>query len=78
MPNSEKKRKRKQAEEEEAHYEKKPRTGQTKQDHNERILLPIKSKDSIIQRKQKIALTGMYRLYVCVNNVCSCLKICIL
>ena len=60
MPNSGKKRKRKQVEEEEeAHYEKKPRTGLTKQDHNERILLPIKSKDSIIQRKQKIPLTGM-------------------
>lgn len=45
-------------EEGEAGYKKRPRTAPTEQDHNERILLPIKSTDSFIQAKQKIPLTG--------------------
>jgi len=53
-----KKRKRKNVEEDEADYEKRPRTASADQDHNERALLPIKSKGSIIQRKEKLPLTG--------------------
>lgn len=61
VPSSGKKRKRKQVEEEEeADYEKRPRTVSAEQDQNERALLPIKSKDSIIQRKEKLPLTGAY------------------
>jgi len=61
VPSGGKKRKRKQLdeEEEEADYEKKPRKGPTEQNQNERVLLPIKSKDSIIQRREKTPLTGV-------------------
>ena len=60
VPSSGKKRKRKQTadEEREADYEKKPRTAPLEQDHKERALLPIKTKDSVIQRKEKILKTG--------------------
>ncbi|PFX31070.1 Nucleolar complex protein 3-like [Stylophora pistillata] len=60
LPSSGKKRKRKQTadEEREADYEKKPRTAPLEQDHKERALLPIKTKDSVIQRKEKILKTG--------------------
>jgi len=59
VPSGGRKRKRKQVdeEEEEAGYEKMPRKGPTEQNQNERVLLPIKSKDSIIQRREKIPLT---------------------
>ena len=68
MPGSGKKRRRKQEEEEqEADYEKRPRTGPAEQDENERVLLPIKSKDSIIQRKEKITLTGVF-----INSLLKC------
>ena len=61
MPGSGKKRKRKKIEqEEEADYEKRPRTIQTEQGRNERVLLPIKSKDSIIPRTEKIPIVGVY------------------
>lgn len=51
-----KKRKRKLVEEEgEADYEKRPRPAE--QQHSERVLLPFKSKDSIIQRKEQITPT---------------------
>ena len=58
VPSSGKKRKRKKVDEDEADYEKRPRTAPADQDHNERTLLPIKSKDSIIPRKEKLPLTG--------------------
>lgn len=59
VPSSGKKRKRKQTadKEREADYEKRPRTATLEQDHMERALLPIKNKDSIIQRKEKILKT---------------------
>ena len=61
VPGSGKKRKRKKIEqEEEADYEKRPRTVQTEKEHNERVLLPIKSKDSIIRRTEKIPIIGVY------------------
>ena len=61
VPGGGKKRKRKKIEqEEEADYEKRPRTIQTEQGHNERVLLPIKSKDSIIPRTEKIPIVGVY------------------
>ena len=60
VPGSGKKRKRKKIEqEEEADYEKRPRTIQT-EGRNERVLLPIKSKDSIIPRTEKIPIVGVY------------------
>ena len=58
VSSSGKKRKRKNVDEDEADYEKRPRTAPADQDHNERTLLPIKSKDSIIPRKEKLPLTG--------------------
>ena len=82
MPGSGKKRKRKkiEQEEEEADYEKRPRTIQTEQGRNERVLLPIKSKDSIIPRTEKIPIVGVYMylfawILVCmfcgsINNPC--------
>ena len=61
VPGSGKKRKRKKIEqEEEADYEKRPRTIQTGEERNERVLLPIKSKDSIIPRTEKIPIIGVY------------------
>ena len=61
MPGSGKKHKRKKIEqEEEADYEKRPRTIKTEKEHNERVLLPIKSKDSIIRRTEKIPIIGVY------------------
>lgn len=59
VPSSGKKRKRKQTadKEREADYEKRPRTATLEQDHMERALLPIKNKDSIIHRKEKILKT---------------------
>lgn len=60
VPGSGKKRKRKKIEqEEEADYEKRPRTIQTEQGRNERVLLPIKSKDSIIPRTEKIPIVDL-------------------
>ena len=81
MPGSRKKRKRKKIEqEEEADYEKRPRTIQTGEERNERVLLPIKSKDSIIPRTEKIPIVGVYMylfawILVCmfcgsINNPC--------
>ena len=65
VPGSGKKRKRKKIlQEEEADYEKRPRTIQTEQGRNERVLLPIKSKDSIIPRTEKIPIIGVY-VYMC-------------
>ena len=58
VSSSGKKRKRKNVDEDEADYEKRPRTAPADQGHNERTLLPIKSKDSIIPRKEKLPLTG--------------------
>ena len=61
VPGSRKKRKRKKIEqEEEADYEKRPRTIQSGEERNERVLLPIKSKDSIIPRTEKIPIIGVY------------------
>lgn len=57
VSSSGKKRKRKNVDEDEADYEKRPRTASADQDHNERTLLPIKSKDSIIHRREKLPLT---------------------
>ena len=79
VPSSGKKRKRKNVDEYEADYEKRPRTASVEHSHNERILLPIKSKDSIIQRKEKLPLTGtcterqIYRTCTAVHVfTCAC------
>ena len=61
MPAIGNKRKRKPgvgAEYAEADYEKKPRVGPTVENPTERILLPIKSANNIIQRKEKIVPKG--------------------
>lgn len=62
VSSSGKKRKRKNVDEDEADYEKRPRTA-SDQDHNERTLLPIKSKDSIIHRREKLPLAGACTQY---------------
>lgn len=79
VPSSGKKRKRKNVDEYEADYEKRPRKASVEQGHNERTLLPIKSKDSIIQRKEKLPLTGtctggqIYRTCTAVHVfTCAC------
>ena len=74
VPGSRKKRKRKKIEqEEEADYEKRPRTIQTEQGGNERALLPIKSKDSIIPRTEKIPIIGVYvYMYYLHGYFCIC------
>lgn len=53
-----KKRKRKNVDEDEVDYEKRLRIV-LDQDYNERIFLFIKSKDSIIYRKEKLLLIGV-------------------
>lgn len=61
MPAIGNKRKRKPgvgAEDAEADYEKKPRVGPMLENPTERILLPIKSANNIIQRKEKIVPKG--------------------
>lgn len=55
---SEKKRKRKNVDEDEVDYEKRLRIV-LDQDYNERIFLFIKSKDSIIYRREKLLLIGV-------------------
>ena len=63
------KRKRKpgvDVEDAEADYEKKPRVGPMVENPNERMLLPIKSANNIIQRKEKIPPEGT--LLVVTNN----------
>ena len=76
VPGSGKKRKRKKIEqEEEADYEKRPRTIQTEQGRNERVLLPIKSKDSIIPRTEKIPIVGVYMYLFAWIQVSICLVV---
>lgn len=54
-----KKRKRKNVDEDEVDYEKRLRIVLVDQDYNERIFLFIKSKDSIIYRREKLLLIGV-------------------
>ena len=51
----------------EADYEKVPRKEPREQNQHERSLLPIKSKNGIIQRKEKIPITGACIALHCVG-----------